>query len=227
MRAMSLARVWRRQLLGASTAALIVPFAMFAALLVLAIGGAFSGVGVLGQLFAGPSLAGVPGVPSGAGGPSGGARGLGRVVTTASLPVIPAVVPVAARRPAPARGPASRTVPAASHRGVGAGGGAIAPVGGTVRPVTQGSGSGGSSGGQGSAPGRGPAPAPAPAPAPVPPAPQPSPPPRTTPVDTVVTVVTSVTQEVPAPVGPVATHLVQAAGSAADNLLPGSGQSVP
>jgi hypothetical protein len=202
MRAMSLARVWRRQLLGASTAALIVPFAMFAALLVLAIGGAFSGVGVLGQLFAGPSLA-------------------------ASLPVIPAFVPVAARRPAPARGPASRTVPAASHRGVGAGGGAIAPVGGTVRPVTQGSGSGGSSGGQGSAPGRGPAPAPAPAPAPVPTAPQPSPPPRTTPVDTVVTVVTSVTQEVPAPVGPVATHLVQAAGSAADNLLPGSGQSVP
>jgi hypothetical protein len=226
MRAMSLARVWRRQLLGASTAALIVPFAMFAALVVLAIGGAFGGVGVLGQLFAGPSLAGVP---SGAGGASGGARGVGRAVTTAPLPVIPAVVPAAARRPAPARGPASRTVPAATHPGVGAGGGAIAPVGGTVRPVTQGSGSGGSSGGQGPAPGRGPAPAPAPAsaPAPVQPPPQPSPPPRTTPVDTVVTVVTSVTQQVPAPVGPAATQVVQAAGSAADNLLPGSGQSVP
>ncbi len=56
---MSLARVWRRQLYGASTAALIVPSAMLAALLVLALGGGFNGVGVLGQLFAGPSL--VPG----------------------------------------------------------------------------------------------------------------------------------------------------------------------
>ena len=57
MRSMTLARVWRRQLFGASTAALIVPSAMLAALVALALGGAFGGVGVLGQLFAGPSLA--------------------------------------------------------------------------------------------------------------------------------------------------------------------------
>ena len=75
MRAMSLARVWRRQLYGASTAALIVPSAMLAALLVLAVGGAFSGVGVLGQLFAGPSL---PGGSPGASASSGGGRGASR-----------------------------------------------------------------------------------------------------------------------------------------------------
>jgi hypothetical protein len=223
MRAMSLARVWRRQLLGASSAALIVPSAMLAALLVLALGGAFSGVGVLGQLFAGPSLAGAP---PGAGAPSGGdggaGRGAGRGVATASLPVIPAA-PVAFRRVIAHHAP----VPNSAGRGVGGTGRAIALVGGTVRPVTQGS--GGSAGGQGSAPVHSPAPAPAPeAPAaPVPPVPQPSPPPRTTPVDTVVTVVTSVTQQVPSPAGPVATQVVQAAGGAADNLLPASGQSMP
>ena len=57
MRSMSLARAWRRQLLGASTAALIVPSAMLAALVVLALSGAFSQVGVLGQLFVGPVAA--------------------------------------------------------------------------------------------------------------------------------------------------------------------------
>ncbi len=71
---MTLARVWRRQLLGASTAALIVPSAMLAALLALALGGAFGGVGVLGQLFAGPSLSlpqGVAGAHAGGGGSRG------------------------------------------------------------------------------------------------------------------------------------------------------------
>jgi len=209
---MSLARVWRRQLYGASTAALIVPSAMLAALVVLALGGAFSGVGVLGQLFAGPSL---PGASPSARVSSGVGRGVARGVATASLPVIPAAAPVVARR----RAPGGRTVPTATRRGVGAGGGAIAPVGGTVRPVTQGS--GGSA-----APVHNPAPAPA-APAPAgPAAPQPSPPPRRTPVDTVVTVVTNVTQQVPAPAGPVATQVVQAAGSAADNLLPVSEQPI-
>ena len=52
--AMSLARAWRRQLYGASSAALIVPSAMLAALVVLALGGGFNQVGVLGQIFAGP-----------------------------------------------------------------------------------------------------------------------------------------------------------------------------
>jgi len=46
---MSLARAWGRQLLGASTAALIFPFAMLAALVALALGGAFGRVRVPGQ----------------------------------------------------------------------------------------------------------------------------------------------------------------------------------
>ena len=47
-----------------------------------------------------------------------------------------------------------------------------------------------------------------------------------TPVNTTVKVVTSVTLQVPAPVGPVATQAVQAAGSAADGVL-GSGGTPP
>ena len=43
---MSLARAWRRQLFGASSAALIVPSAMLAAVVVLALGGGFRQVGV-------------------------------------------------------------------------------------------------------------------------------------------------------------------------------------
>ncbi len=39
-----------------------------------------------------------------------------------------------------------------------------------------------------------------------------------------VTVVTSVTQQAPAPVGPVATQAVQTAGSVVDNLMPQTGQ---
>jgi len=39
-----------------------------------------------------------------------------------------------------------------------------------------------------------------------------------------VKVITSETQQLPAPVGPVATQTAQAAGSAVDNLLPQTGQ---
>jgi hypothetical protein len=55
---------------------------------------------------------------------------------------------------------------------------------------------------------------------------QPQPQPQPTPVDQAVQVVTSVTQQVPAPVGPAATQVVQSAGSAAGNLL-GAAPSVP
>ena len=213
---------------GASSAALIVPSAMLAALLVLVLGGGFGSVGVLAQLFAGPSLPGI-GAPGGGHVVSGrGVRGF----TSASLPVIPAVTPVAGARHAVVRKAPAPTVPSAS-RGTGTAGGAIGGTGGTVRPVTQGtgasgsggSGSGGSgSGGSGSSgspagssPGSGSsAPSPQPQPSPSPPQP--------TPVDTVVKVITSVTQQLPAPVGPVATQTAQAAGSAVDNLLPQTGQ---
>jgi hypothetical protein len=221
---MSLARAWRRQLFGASSAALIVPSAMLAALLVLALGGGFGSIGVLGQLFAGPSLPGI-GAPGGGHVVSGrGVRGF----TSASLPVIPAVTPVAGpRREVVHQASAVPTVPSAS-RGTGAAGGAIGGTGGTVRPVTQGTGSSGSGGSGAGGSGAGGSPAgSSPGSGSSAPSPQPQtgpPPPQPTPVDTVVNVVTSVTQQLPAPVGPVATQTAQAAGSAVDNLLPQTGQ---
>jgi len=211
---MSLARVWRRQLLGASTVALIVPSAMLAALVVLALGGGLGQVGVLGQIFAGPSLpaAGPLGLehsgPVGAGG-----SGL--------LPVIPAVAPaVAARGRSGSVAPAARAPRPVVSVGGGASktGGAISPTGGgTVRPVTQGT--GGSPSGS--------SPRPNPTPAPTQPRPSPSPQPQPTPVDTAVKVVTTVTQQVPGPAGAVATQTVQAAGAAADSLLSQTGQPAP
>lgn len=215
IRAMSLARAWRRQLYGASTAALIVPSALLAAVIVLALGGGFAQVGVLGQIFAGPPA------PSASGGTVGG----GAAAVARGLPAIPAAALVAGptrratRNVGPGRG-SGRAVPVSS-RGTG---GAIAPVG-AVAPVVSG-------------PVRTPVPfrpaptvsaptAPVPtAPAPSPPQPQPSP--KPTVVDQVVKVVTPVTQQLPAPAGPAVTQAVQAAGSAADGLLPpGVGSGAP
>ncbi len=198
---MSLARAWRRQLFGASSVALIVPSAMLAALVVLALGGGFGQVGVLGQIFAGPPAPRLAG---------GGAAGESAAAVARALPAIPAAALVAgpSRRAtrhistAPGGG-RSRVVPVSS-RGTG---GAIAPVGG-VAPVVSG-------------PGRAPVPSrPAPsgsAPsgsAPSAPAPSPQP----TPVDQIVNAVTPVTQQLPAPAGPAVTQAVQAVGSAADGL---------
>ncbi|HET6869468.1 MAG TPA: hypothetical protein VFH80_26390 [Solirubrobacteraceae bacterium] len=212
---MSLARAWRRQLYGASSVALIVPSAMLAALIVLALGGGFGQVGVLGQIFAGPPA------PSAAGAAAGGGAG----VVARALPAIPAAALVAGRsRPAtrsigtlPGRG-STRVVPVSS-RGAG---GAVAPVGGVApivsgpvpsRPAPTGSGSG-------SAPSQ---PSPQPGSSP-----EPGPSPQPTVVDQVVKVVTPVTQQLPAPAGPAVTQAVQAAGSAADGLLPpGVGSGSP
>ena len=221
---MSLARLWRRQLLGASSVALIVPSAMLAALVVLALGGGLSQVGVLGQIFAGPSLPATAPLGVTHAGLAGGAR---------SLPVIPAAPVIVASRPSIA---VRRALAVHSGGGASRTGGAIAPTGGrTAPPVTQGS--GGSNGGSppalaarlvasGSSP-SGSSPQPAP-PARTPqPSPAPEPQPRPTPVDTAVKVVTSVTQQVPAPVGTVVTQTVQAAGAAADGLLPQTGRPAP
>lgn len=213
MARMSLDRVWRRRLYGASSAALIVPAAMFAALVVLALGGGFSQVGVLGQIFAGPPA------PSVGGGARSGEPGTvaARLAATA-LPVIPGAV-----------GVQGRTRRSGAGSGAVRGGGAPAPSGGSTR-------TGGSLGGapivtQGSG---GPAAAPAGPAAPSPAGstssetqPKPQPKPRPTPVDQIVSAVTPVTQQVPAPVGPAATQAVQAAGSAADSLLPPSGSTLP
>jgi hypothetical protein len=201
---MTLARMWRRQLFAASSAALIVPSAMFAALLVLALGGGFSQLGVLGQVFAGPPA------------PSAGSLGLsGTAAHTAGASPIPVVIPVArtvASRPVAGSGgtrgrvapPATRTGPPSS--GVVSTGGTIAPGGATTQPVV------------GGTPSSSPPPA-RPAPVSSSPGPSPSPAPSPTPVDTVVTVVTTVTAQLPAPVGPAVTQTVQSAGSAADTLL--------
>ncbi len=201
---MSLARAWRRQLYGVSSVALIVPSAMLAAVIVLALGGGFGQVGILGQIFAGPPA------PSAAG---GGPAGLGPAAVGRSLPAIP----VAALQPS-TRPRGHRVVPAAPVRsGSGRGGGAPAPVG-RAQPIVASGGStpvpprpapSGSGSGSGSSP----------------PAPQPGPSPQPTVVDQVVT---PVTQQLPAPAGPAVTQAVQAAGSTADGLLPpGVGSVVP
>jgi hypothetical protein len=202
---MTLARAWRRQLYGASSAALIVPSAMLGALLVLVLGGGFAQVGVLGQIFAGPPAPSVSGGVALGGG--GGAR----------APSPPAV-PVASVR---AGSPQART----GHLGSGSGGGGVGVVAVRSRGPTQ---TGGAVGGAAPiAAGGGHAPAPvASRPTPAGPAssqpssPSPQPQPRQTPVDRIVGVVTPVTEQVPAPAGPAVTQAVEAAGSAADGVLP-------
>ena len=49
---MRLARAWRRQILGASLAAVLIPAAIIVPLAVLASAGEFRRIGVLGQVFA-------------------------------------------------------------------------------------------------------------------------------------------------------------------------------
>jgi hypothetical protein len=201
---MSLAREWRRQLFGASIAALIVPAAMFAALVVLALGGGFSQVGVLGQIFAGP-----PAVGAGA----TAVRGEGGAAR--ALPVIPGVPVAIARRPP------SHVIVSGRHRlpfVPNRTGGAIRSPAGTAPIVT------GSHGGSGPPPNAPSRPAPSVPAAPTPstttqPAPPPTPQPQPTSIDQVVKVATQITQELPAPVGQAATQAVQAAGSAADGVL--------
>jgi hypothetical protein len=200
---MSLARAWKRQLYAASGAALVVPCAMLAALVALALGGGFSQVGVLGQIFSGPPAIGAG--PAGASG--GGANG----VAARSLPVIPS--------------------DAVAVSGSGRASGRVIPAGGrTPSGVSNRTGSAGAAPIVTSTPIRSAPPSGSPAPSrPVPPSPppsasspspQPAPAPNPTVVDQVVKVITPVTQQLPAPVGPAATQAVQAAGSAADGLVP-------
>ena len=211
---MSLARAWRRQLYGASSAALIVPSAMLAAVIVLTLGGGFGQVGVLGQIFAGPPA------PNAASGLSAGG---GAATVARSLPALPAV----ALRPSTPRTRHQAAAVAPVGSGASRSGAALAPVGG-AQPIVA---NGGSTPARPAPTGSGPsAPVPTgPAPttsAPSPPAPQPSP--KPTVVDRAVNVVTPVTQQLPSPAGPAVTQAVQAAGSAADGLLPpGVGSGAP
>ena len=195
---------------------------MLAALVALALSGAFGSVGVLGQLFVGPTLPAAGAGSSSSGGP--GSAAAARGFAAVSLPVVPAVAPVSARSRgrADVRGGTVRGPVLSASRGTGVAGGAIGATGGGVGPVRSGgAGSGGGSAG-GSPSGGAPSPA-RPAPSPQP-APTPTPAPQTTPVDTAVKVVTSVTQQLPAPVGPAATQTVEAAGATVDSVLPQTAQ---
>ena len=210
---MSLARAWRRQLYGASSAALIVPCALLAALMVLALAGGFRSVGVLGQIFAGPPAPPGPGASAAA---HGGAGGVVVPASGGAIPVIPLTVAVAPlRRPAP-RVVRTGGVVAVPPGGSSRTGGAIAPVGAVGPVVTRRPGAPAGPSPAQTAPARSQAGA-------QPTQSSPPPPPRKpTPVDGAVKLVTSVTQQVPAPAGPVATQVVRSAGSAANGLLPPS-----
>lgn len=203
MAPMTLARTWTRQLGAASSVALIVPCAMVAALVALALGGGFGGLGVLGQVFAGPSIPNAGSLVAGGSATREPSRG-----ASSSIPVIPVARFVAATH----GGAAGRGV-ASSRTGVTrpslpSAGGAIGQGGVTARPVTH-------------------APVPtsstppaaaAPAPASANPSPSPTPSPQPAPVDTIVNTVTSVTGQVTAPAGPGVTQAVESVGSAANGV---------
>jgi hypothetical protein len=55
---MTLARSWKRQMFGASGAALLVPGAIAGALVILVSAGGFARLGTLGQALSGPALPG-------------------------------------------------------------------------------------------------------------------------------------------------------------------------
>ena len=198
MTLMGLVREWRRQLVGASSAALIVPGAMFAALIVLALAGGFGRLGSLGQVFSGPST------PSArlAAGPLAGVRPSGSFVSGVALSA--AQVTAAGAQLAGAGTTAAASVRASVGPGTSSGrtgpysqavseGGGRTPSGGTLSGGTRSSGGG---------------------PPPARPAPRP------TVVDKVAGAVTSVTKQVAPPVGPLATQTLQSAASTLDRAAP-------
>jgi hypothetical protein len=203
---MTLARVWTRQLYGASGVALLAPATMIAALAVLALSGGFGGLSALGQLLSGPA------VPVGATPPDARATPGG---ATALLPVVPAVT----ARPGTAAGAPTRVA-----AGVPAGGRPAAPA-----PAAGGGGQRVASSGPGAT---APPPAAAPPSAPTHPAPTgppatPAPPSVTAPVaaivNQVVAVGVSVTSKLPAPVAAIGTGALQSLGQTLNTLLaPGS-----
>ncbi len=178
-----------RQALGASGAALLAPGAIIGALVALALGGGFGGLGTLGQIFTGPSqpLSGATRTsePSSHHSPAGASAG-GRA----------------------GRSPRLVSGRAAAHGSVPAGVGSAPSPGEPARspgvPVGQ--------------PG-GPAVAAAPSPGQSTPTSAPGPGPRPSAIDRVVAIGTSVTGRLPGPAGPAVTQAVQAVGASADRLI--------
>jgi hypothetical protein len=197
---MSLPKVWTRQLYEAWGVALLVPAAVIAALLVLALGGGFGGLGALGQLVSGPA------VPAGSAlsaavtpGVRGGHRGAGL------LPVVPAA-PLARRHVTASAVVSGRTSAPPVQGGTG-----------VSSPARGRTGSGIGSGGRSAAP-----PPVKPPPSSTPPAPTPTPTP-TAPlpalVNQVVAVGVSVTSKLPGPLGQLGTGVLQSLGQTLDSLL--------
>jgi hypothetical protein len=207
---MSLARAWMRQLSGASAAALLVPCAVFASIVVLALTGGFAQLRGLGQAFGGPS------VPAAAGSAAPQTGAGAAASTPAPLLAVPAPSASAAG------GRFTAATPPVPPSGPGAGTPATGP-GGAPAPVQQTP--PGAGAGQTQTTGTG-----SPAPAPVTGSPQPPQPPQPPPrpptlVDQVVDLGSSVTSTLPAPVGPLATQLLQDVGQTLDNTLSGGART--
>ncbi len=195
---MSLARAWRRQLLGASGMAVLAPAATIMAIALLALAGGFAHLAGLGQAFSGPTL---PFAPAGAGGVPGSA-GHGRRTRTQVTGL-----------------GATLLLASATGAGIAAAGGGAAGHGGAGRP----GGGGGSRGPGGGHFTGGPRPVPGGGGGHLPPPPSnppPTPPPHQTLVDGVVKIGTSVTSKLPGPVGSAATQALQSVGQTVDGILP-------
>jgi hypothetical protein len=208
---MSLARAWRRQLFGASGAALLVPGTIAGALVVLALAGGFSRLGAIGQALSGPAApVSLAAMDTGAARASAHLRGALAALGPGRAPAVGS--PAAARGSggtasgggaSSGSGTGNPGVGGSGHGGAGGSGGTGGSRGGSGgTPGGSGSGSGagagaGSGGGGAGAPGAPP-----------------------TVVDGVVSASTKVTANVPGPVGTVATTTLQALGSTLDRVLP-------
>jgi hypothetical protein len=187
--------------------ALLAPVTMIAALVVLALGGGFGGLGALAQLVSGPA---VPvGSTLGAAAAGGSAKHRTAPLVLPVVPTAPAAAPagtrVAATSPAPPVRPSGGGTPARGGSGqrVSSGGGHGAPTAGAP-------------GKTGPPPPTAPptsAPTPTPTPAPAPVAPLPAL------VNGVVGVGVSVTSKLPGPLGTLGTGILQSLGQTLDQLL--------
>jgi hypothetical protein len=193
---MSVARVWTRQLCGASGVALLVPGAVALALVLLAVAGGFGQLGDLSQALAGPSAPASTAGPGVAATAHTGGAILPVATATAARPGVAAGAPGIAGRgraggrhvnPGAGTGPVATTGPGRGSTGTGSTGtGTGAPVGGGGQPPT-GSGH--------------------------------------TLIDGVVSVGTSVTSQLPGAAGSITTGLLQSVGKGVDSILPGNGAS--
>jgi hypothetical protein len=194
---MTLVRVWRRQLMGGMSAAVVVPAALVVSLAALGLAGGFGGLTALGQALSGPSAPAQPLVT--AHGRAVGAVPAALATALSAPPAGPATS--SSIQPATAGGGPISGSPGSGPSGTPRGGTTGSGPGPAGRPQPPASGgSGGSGGGS--------------------PAPKPGPQPQPTLEDRVVSAGTSVTSQVPGPAGEAATKALQTAGSTLDSIAP-------